>query len=196
MVKICKVCNHRHFNDGDFCSAKCELSSIKPDDRQNKKSVRIIPCIQCGKEFLRSNKKQVFCSRECVRENRKGHESEIHNVETKCPECGKEYIAEISGYYKGVSGRFCDACQEKLGRKTTRLYTRTNTNEEHPDLVMSQTEIAEKIGITKQAVSLYEIRALRKFKKNFEKMYPDTVGLIRLDSERYGKLKNSMRVVL
>lgn len=193
MVKICIICKHRHFNDSDFCSIKCQMAAIEPV-KQIKKSHRVIICEQCKKEFTRNNKKQIFCSKQCSRENRKSHENEIRIIEIECPECGIEYTSQISGYFKSKRNQFCPDCQEKLGRKTTRLYTRTDTNEDHPDLVMSQTEIAEKIGITKQAVSLHEINALKKFKKNFEKMYPDTVGLIRLDSERYGKIKNSVRL--
>lgn len=194
MVKTCKVCGHKHFSDGEYCSIRCELSDSS-QDKKPKNSPRWVICEQCGEKFFRGNKKQMFCSRSCAWVKKKESNS-IHSVETKCPECGKIYVIEVSAHRRNIRGRFCEECQIKIGRKTTRIYTTANSDEEHTDIVMTQTEIAEIIGITPQMVSMYEMMALKKFKKNFEKMYPDTTGLIRMDSERYGKVKNSFRALI
>lgn len=49
------------------------------------------------------------------------------------------------------------------------------------DHVMSQAEVAAKMGITKQAVQQIEKRAIEKFTRRFRNLCPDTVGLIRRD---------------
>lgn len=194
IIKKCSVCNHRHFKDNEYCSIKCETVASEQQKKivQPPNSPRWVVCQQCGINFFRGNKKQVFCSQNCSQLNRKSKKEEKHNVEIECPGCHKNFEIFISGYNNKLNDRFCDECVERFGRKTARRYTRSASNEDDTDLAMSQTEIAKEIGITSQAVSMYEVRALKKFKEQFEKMYPDTIGLIKMDSERYGKTKNSV----
>lgn len=48
----------------------------------------------------------------------------------------------------------------------------------HPELAMTQTELAKAWGCTPQCIQLIEKQALKKFKRRFSRLYPDTVPLI------------------
>jgi len=52
------------------------------------------------------------------------------------------------------------------------------------DLLFSQKEVAEKLGVSQQYIQQVETVALRKFKQRFMKHYPDTWKLIQNDIER------------
>ena len=71
-----------------FCSEEC-AKLFEPETRI---------CVHCGKEFIPSNKNNIYCSENC----NKNASRERNLVETTCLLCGKKFLAE-----KNRGTKFC-----------------------------------------------------------------------------------------
>ena len=75
------------------------------------KSTILKRCPQCGKEFMKTGQRQIFCSGECRRKYRyreKRDHSRSGQELIKCECCGKETIR------KGPNQQYCPECAEYM----------------------------------------------------------------------------------
>ena len=100
----CPVCGDKLINKGNrsgrgYCCDECkQFNAIK----RAKENGSYVPCEVCGKEFIRKNYSNRFCSKDCykklIEENRERKKAEQNDIkvykarETECKHCGKSFV--------------------------------------------------------------------------------------------------------
>jgi len=119
----CPVCNKlladykKNIGYG-YCSEDCKkINQLK----RAKENGDYIPCEVCGKEFIRKNYSNRFCSKDCFtsyREQNKPTPAPKRSEKRNCLICGKEFICEGKNFSKKFCTRECSHENARIeGRK-------------------------------------------------------------------------------
>ena len=115
---------YRHKHPGDvlrFCSRECSFAY----KARKRKSLPIVPCRECGKEFASIHQAQ-YCSDECRRIKRNKHSNGYDAAKRHyhCKECGVSFAPE----YGDKSRIFCsEVCRKRYGNRIGKAVRRART---------------------------------------------------------------------
>lgn len=123
----CPVCRALLIDKGNetgrgYCSDDCKQASRL---KRAIESGDYVPCEFCGKEFIRKNYSNVFCSNDCYLASRaekrkakeemeKSRKPRLRQEERKCEACGKPFLWKITS----AGQRFCSPeCRNSVNKK-------------------------------------------------------------------------------